>query len=37
MVAYLQLTWPNHGEVSKATAPKVALMKGIHFNKLRDF
>ena len=37
MVAYLHMTWPNHAKVIKATAPKVALMKGTHLNRPRDF
>ena len=36
MVAYLHVMWPNHGKVIKTTAPKVALMKGIHLNRPHD-
>ena len=36
-VAYLHMTWVNHAKVIKATAPKVALMKGTHLNRLHDF
>ena len=27
--------WPNHAKVIKSTAPKVALMKGIHLDRQR--
>ena len=36
-VVYLHITWANHSKVIKATAPKVALMKGINLNRPRDF
>ena len=36
-VAYLHMTWVNHAKVIKATAPKVALMKGTNLNRPRDF
>ena len=31
------MTWVNHANVIKATAPKVALMKGTNLNRPRDF
>ena len=37
MVAYLHMTWHNQAKLIKATAPKVALMKGTHLNRPRDF
>ena len=36
MVAYLYVTSPKNANVIKAKAPKVALMKGTHLNRLRD-
>ena len=36
VVAYLHVTWPNHAKVIKATAPKVALMKGTPLNRPCD-
>ena len=36
-VAYLHMTWVNHAKVIKATAPKVALMKGTNLNSPREF
>ena len=37
MVAYFHMKWPNHAKLIKAAAPKVALMKGTHINRPRDF
>ena len=37
IVAYLHIMWPNHTKLIKATALKVALMKGIHLSRPRDF
>ena len=45
MVAYLHMTWPNHAKLIKpnyaklikAAAPKIALMKGTHLTRPRDF
>ena len=36
-VAYFHMTWVNHAIVIKATAAKVALMKGTNLNRSRDF
>ena len=36
-VAYLHITWIDHAKVIKATAPKVALMKGTNLNTPPDF
>ena len=36
-IAYLHMTWVNHAKVIKATAPKVALMKGTNLKRPRDF
>ena len=36
-VAYLHMTWVNHAKVIKATAPKVALIKGTNLNSSREF
>ena len=33
----LHMTWPNHAKVFKATAPKVAFMKGTHLQRPRYF
>ena len=35
-VAYLHITWVNHGKVIKGTATKVVLMKGTNRNRSRD-
>ena len=35
-VAYLHITWVNHGKVIKGTAAKVVLMKGTNRNRSRD-
>ena len=37
MLAYLYMTWPNHAKLVKATAPKVALIKGAYLDRSRDF
>ena len=37
MVAFLHMTWPNQAKVVKATAPKIALIKGTHLNRPHDF
>ena len=37
IVAYLHMMWPNHAKLIKATSLKVALMKGIHLSRPRDF
>ena len=36
-VAYLHITWVNHGKVIKGAAAKVALMKGTNLSRSRDF
>ena len=36
-VAYIHMTWVNHTNVIKATAPKVALMKNTNLNRSRVF
>ena len=36
-VAYLHMALVNHAKVIKATAPKVALLKGTSLNRTRDF
>ena len=37
IVAYLHMMWPNHAKLIKTTSLKVALMKGIHLSRPRDF